>query len=116
MTQANEQFLIDRAPAPLKQLGARLADLLDADHWNNVEPLLLEIAALMVWRPIETCPKDGSRFLVTTTQGLVHEAYYLDNTHTPWPWKGIKPASQKVAINLFKPTHWKPLPSAAADQ
>lgn len=63
------------------------------------------------WQPIETCPKeDRRRFLVATTQGLVHEAFYLDNSLTPWPWKGVMPASQKVAINLFKPTHWMPLP------
>lgn len=37
--------LIEGAPEPLKRLGERLADILDADHWNNVEPLLLEIAA-----------------------------------------------------------------------
>lgn len=33
------------ADHPLKQLGARLADLLDADNWNNIEPFLLELAA-----------------------------------------------------------------------
>lgn len=65
------------------------------------------------WRPIESCPKDGSRFLVTTTQGLVQEAYYLDNSLTPRPWKGVKPTSQYVAVNLFKPTHWQPLPAPA---
>lgn len=26
---------------PLRELGKRLADLLDDDHWNNCEPLLL---------------------------------------------------------------------------
>ncbi len=63
-----------------------------------------------MWRPIEEAPKDGGRFLVATTQQLVHEAYYLDNSLTPWPWKGIKPASCKILMNLFKPTHYRPLP------
>jgi hypothetical protein len=36
--------VIDGAPEPLKRLGERLADLLDADHWNNIEPLLLALA------------------------------------------------------------------------
>lgn len=41
------QRLIDNAPEPLKTLGERLADLLDADHWNNIEPQLLDLAARM---------------------------------------------------------------------
>jgi hypothetical protein len=40
-----EALLIENAPEALKQLGSRLADLLDADHWNNIEPLLLDLAA-----------------------------------------------------------------------
>ena len=29
----------------LRELGARLADLLDADHWNNIEPMLHALAS-----------------------------------------------------------------------
>jgi glutathionylspermidine synthase len=47
VTLAQEQALIDSAPEPFKQLGSRLADLLDADDWNNIEPLLLDLAAQM---------------------------------------------------------------------
>lgn len=39
------QSAIDCAPKPLKRLGERLADILDADHWNEIEPLLLALAA-----------------------------------------------------------------------
>lgn len=39
------QYLIDIAPDPFKFIGERLADLLDADPWNNIEPLLLDLAA-----------------------------------------------------------------------
>lgn len=34
-------------PEPLRVLGARLAELLDSDHWNNVEPMLHDIGELL---------------------------------------------------------------------
>lgn len=43
-TAVTTDALIANAPDALKKLGARLADLLDADHWNNIEPLLIEVA------------------------------------------------------------------------
>ena len=33
------------AVGPLGRLGARLAELLDDDQWNNIEPLLITIKA-----------------------------------------------------------------------
>ena len=37
--------MIDNAPEPLKKLAARLTELLDDDHWNEIEPYLLALAA-----------------------------------------------------------------------
>jgi hypothetical protein len=48
---------INNAPETLKRLGERLADILDADHWNNIEPLLIEVAETSIALPGELHPE-----------------------------------------------------------
>lgn len=59
--------------------------------------------ALPQWQPIETAPKDGSKFLVWA--GVVGTAYYK---------KGYSEAyglfSNNLSAWIGKPTHWMPLP------
>ena len=95
-----------------KAIDAACSAYVEHERYGLEESMRAAIAAYeqALWRPIEEAPKDGGRFLIATTQQLVHEAYYLDNSLTPWPWKGIKPASCKILMNLFKPTHYRPLP------
>lgn len=45
LTEEVIQSLINSTIDPLKRLGERLADLLQEDDWNNIEPFLLDIAA-----------------------------------------------------------------------
>ncbi len=52
LTPSVEQTDVPPVGHPLQRLGARLADLLDADDWNNVEPMLLEVWRLSTGEPV----------------------------------------------------------------
>lgn len=43
----------------INRLGSRLADLLDADHWNEIEPMLIEIKEAFANCDICGEPRDG---------------------------------------------------------
>lgn len=59
------------------------------------------------WQPIETAPKDTAILLAIT--GFVAVGRWLDNTDTPWPWKGwstnMGPHSEAYV------RAWMPLPA-----
>lgn len=72
-------------------------------------------AALPQWQPIETAPKDGTKFLAFSPcgpEGPIHHSYF-DNVPRMWVrfycsengWRDIFPASFGPT-----PTHWIPLP------
>lgn len=43
----------------VRKLGARLAELLDDDQFNNVEPMLRAIESVIPKSPVYTVPKDS---------------------------------------------------------
>lgn len=52
------QAAIDNAPEPLKRLGQWLSEVLDADDWNTVEPMLLAAAI----KPVDA-EKSGMKWM-----------------------------------------------------
>lgn len=60
------------------------------------------------WEPMETAPKDGSRFLALWG-GAVVIARWLDNSHTSRPWSGWRHEGMHVIKGL--PQGWQSLPS-----
>lgn len=77
---------------------------------------------LMVWRPIETAPKDGTRILVWTTTDNDVDRQYVDEVcdgdnfacAQVSSWEGM-PDSAGSWWNkelIGEPTHWMPLPGA----
>lgn len=67
------------------------------------------------WRPIETAPRDGTRFLAagisTRGEADVGVAYYLNNAHTARPWAGFRFEGGGNRPAMHPPTHWRPLPT-----
>lgn len=78
----------------------------------------------MEWQPIETCPKDGSPFLIwvhAETHGETDDGlqFVADNSYAdlgwwltgtdPMPYGYVDFASQNTH-NVDEPTHWMPLP------
>jgi hypothetical protein len=60
------------------------------------------------WQPIETAPKDGD-FLIAMSDGEVRVGYFLDNSHTKFPYKGVRPRYGVDRVGV-KPAYWGPLP------
>lgn len=60
------------------------------------------------WMPIETAPTEGV-FLIAYADGMVRAGHFLDNSHTKWPWKGVRPlhGAERSGNPI---THWQPLP------
>jgi hypothetical protein len=64
----------------------------------------------MKWRPIETAPKDESRFLAYFPDA----PEWYDYSVICWSarstqWWGCSPAAAGI-IDQYDPTHWMPLP------
>lgn len=57
------------------------------------------------WQPIETAPKDGSRFLTYKRNKRVGDVYAIHK------WVGKKFQAVGPSYNP-SPTHWMPLPAA----
>lgn len=74
----------------------------------------------MMWQPIATAPKDGTRILVMTVgvDARATIAYYDDNGYnkTPRPfWQRILQYNCVKECRSCPPTHWMPLPSTTID-
>jgi hypothetical protein len=90
------------------------------------EPDADELAALgkydaMMWQPIETAPKDGTRILVTNAKGDIDVGSYCEDwvTHTEFVRKAkdgdvYKTVRENIGYwetnYAYCPTHWMPLP------
>lgn len=83
-----------------------------------------ERAAKVEWLPIETAPKDGTNILVMYTHietQVVHNAFWMSEKDC---WDGDNPVgwwsyvrsevSRELLDGWRTPTHWMPLPGAAA--
>ena len=56
------------------------------------------------WRPIESAPRDG-RMIVLFWNGAWCPGFYLDNSHTQFPWAGWRvPSGQLTPPG--QPTHY----------
>lgn len=82
------QQQIDAAPEPLRRLGERLADLLQADDWNNIEPMLLALAlpagAVAVpdgWKLVPVEPTDEMLESALTNSGDRVAPYEAPDAH-----------------------------------
>lgn len=68
--------------------------------------------AAMVWQPIDTAPKDGTKFLCTNKE------HYSVNNQPPGcffgKWDFLNGSWRGSANMEFEPTHWMPLPPAPA--
>ena len=64
------------------------------------------------WRPIESAPKDGTKFLAWwgPEVGKPVITYWLDNSNTRTPWAGWRVPSMQVLSVHSKATLWMPLP------
>ena len=61
------------------------------------------------WKPIESAPDDGTRFLIAYDDGEIELAD--DSDGMEWvPYDGI---NQNI-LGVSKPTHWMPLPEPPA--
>jgi len=65
------------------------------------------------WRSIETAPKDGTR-IILAWGGKAVTGYFLDNSHTQWPWQGWKVPSLELCPPGI-PSAWMPFPEVHAD-
>ncbi len=61
----------------------------------------------MEWQPIETAPKDGTRFIGWNRENRKRKTWHGKVSHVPiygWCW-----GRDVEDIDLWNPTHWKPL-------
>lgn len=65
------------------------------------------------WMDIETAPMDGSEFMIAYCDGIIRAGRFLDNSHTRWPWKGVRPmyGAERAGSKI---THWMPFPESPA--
>lgn len=87
---------------------------------ETVSGLFAEAAAcireLVEWRPIETAPKDGTRFDSQDRGNYGHRVF----TNTYWYVHPSVQAWVTAEIDCcdyeFEPSHWRPTPPAKADR
>ena len=86
-----------------------VAEVIYADEWNGIvldKNKLAKFAELQQpqWRPIETAPKDGKRFLAATTIPNHRQVIAMKSAQGIILDENLQP--------LYWPmTHWMPLPS-----
>lgn len=75
------------------------------------------------WMPIETAPKDGTRFLGRRTSVDRHTGRLRYNVRRTWfgkashvPLYGWCHGRHVENIDLWQPTHWQPLPSSPSGE
>ena len=77
-----------------------------ARAFQRLEPLLSS-----AWQPIETAPTDGTRILAVHENGSdIQITWFGKTSHVPlYGWCEGEDAED---IDLWRPTHWQPLPAA----
>lgn len=80
----------------LKKLGSRLAELLDADHWNNIEPLLLNIEEGLKRANAEAEPISGPNVQTTC---------FDDNSGGDMAWHKLQDQIDAWAQQTLPPDH-----------
>lgn len=58
----------------------------------------------MEWQPIETAPRDQTRFLFATAEGHISIGWYMGKHGTVF-------AAENLGQRSEGPTHWMPLPT-----
>jgi hypothetical protein len=81
----------------------------------------------MMWRPIETAPKDGTRVLLywpsyaydegDDGEPLIDIGWYTENPRGPWRYftNTGEQDCYGLADSSHQPTHWMPLPPSPPD-
>lgn len=63
------------------------------------------------WKPIETAPKDGTRFLAVDDTGRMVVTLWGKVSHVPiYFWLLMDVPIDPEDIDMWEPTHWMPLP------
>jgi hypothetical protein len=57
----------------------------------------------MKWQPIETAPRDGTRFIAHIANGMITVGFYIQSRH-------FAADSLGGGQGDTRPTHWMPLP------
>jgi hypothetical protein len=115
MVPRDAQAEIKRLEGALQKVMARLADLLDADHFNNIEAIVLNagvpcppLADLRNWHSIEGAPKDRLIDIWTGDRRITD--CWWDHVCSEWRSTG----NSNHLICFKKATHWMYLPPAPA--
>jgi len=67
------------------------------------------------WQPIETAPKDGTRFDAWTREGRVPDVWW-DAQRGEWvEWGLLEFGGVGARRPLWPPTHWMPIPEGPKD-
>lgn len=72
---------------------------------------LLRTAGAQEWQGIESAPRDGTRIILGwTDERTSFVGFWLDNSHSAWPWQGWRGCSNEVFPAKKQPTHWQSMP------
>lgn len=80
--------------------------------WDAVEAAILAERKRSRWHPIETAPKDGTRFLAAEPDDgwLIGAFIWCKTSHVPLYGFHFTDGDPEN-WNIAKPTHWQPLPT-----
>lgn len=73
---------------------------------SELEAEIKRLRALTEWQPIESCPEDGTKFLVWVEKPMCEDKLPIILTTC------IKDEMYDGLMFFHEPTHWLPLPSA----
>lgn len=106
-----QQAEIARLRRAVQKVMARLADLLDEDHFNNIESIVLNagvpyppLANLLNWQPIDRAPKDRLIDIWTGDRRITD--CWWDHVCSEWRSAG----NSNHVICFKKATHWMEIP------
>lgn len=66
------------------------------------------------WRSIDSAPRKKCEIILCVDGGTVTTGYWLDNSWTPWPWKGW--TTNIGPIPEARVSHWQPLPPPPTEE
>jgi hypothetical protein len=75
-----------------------------ADLFRDIREVILALAAQPVdgWRPIETAPRGGERFVAHIANGQITVGWYISGKFF---------VADNLGSGETEPTHWMPLPT-----